>query len=733
MIVQSAEGYNTGGTNPPQFAAPPTPGNLLVVMRGGDTDTPEDGGWTDVFSGAFLRLDPTGNGFHLWQRTAEVGDTAIPPGTWVPGGDWFIVEISDLSSHVPLETSTADQQPSSDHPTLAISPSYSGGVFVLGGIIHSNTLDETNFAADAPFSWVHSRHVTGGSANVIGLQSLLDESNNGSYSVGASTVPFFGTWAAGAVAWPSGEAPPPTIHIDICDPDGVSCVRFERAYDKKVRVEYNGTGSGYLKVNRYDPQATSENLKKGNIVKVTFEEIDPDPIFEFILEEGDFTLVDSDEEGGEELAFGGRGTLAILAYSVLGHQWLDLTHPDLNEPDEGVWRWNSEEAAGIIRRLIDESQEHTPPALTMLTRDWSDTTDSEGQPFFDLDGEWEVKIGTDLLTAAMDLCAAGMIQLEMRPGFLLRAYDDQGSDRSGAFGAGVVRFEKGVNIATQLRRGMLGRNWASNVLIGTKDGYLWYPAPGTPPYVKEVFLDLTNMDGTNAQERAAARRLLRGEEETDAIIFAVSPTNKQGEANLEEDGFYYPGFEGTENGKYWIGDLVTLHTGDTPEDYQDATFRIHAITLSEDENGQLAPPIVELNAAYVMPDGSGGGAPGKSNENGGGGSSGPTNSPHVHTMYQPKVQKGQPDGYAGLDGDALVPSDQLGTGGEGAGAKFLTDAQTFVTPTPPVSDHGDLTGLGDDDHPQYALATIRWEPHVAYDGTVVLDGNGDPVMVEVAI
>jgi hypothetical protein len=29
-------------------------------------------------------------------------------------------------------------------------------------------------------------------------------------------------------------------------------------------------------------------------------------------------------------------------------------------------------------------------------------------------------------------------------------------------------------------------------------------------------------------------------------------------------------------------------------------------------------------------------------------------------------------------------------------------------------------------------SSLHHEPHVAYDGTVVLNGNGDPVMVEVA-
>lgn len=36
------------------------------------------------------------------------------------------------------------------------------------------------------------------------------------------------------------------------------------------------------------------------------------------------------------------------------------------------------------------------------------------------------------------------------------------------------------------------------------------------------------------------------------------------------------------------------------------------------------------------------------------------------------------------------------------------------------------------DGSNFVNSALRWEPHVAYDGTVVLNGNGDPVMVEVA-
>lgn len=54
-----------------------------------------------------------------------------------------------------------------------------------------------------------------------------------------------------------------------------------------------------------------------------------------------------------------------------------------------------------------------------------------------------------------------------------------------------------------------------------------------------------------------------------------------------------------------------------------------------------------------------------------------------HTGYQKESEKGAASGYAPLDASGKVPSANL---------------PTIVT------DHGTLTGLADDDHPQYALA-----------------------------
>ena len=525
------------------------------------------------------------------------------------------------------------------HASIAFNPVYTGDVLVLGAFIQDNTGSGAG-TPDAGFTLGERFYKV---ANGWQFSLLyLEEVNGGSYTPGITAAVGSGGWGAAAVALQEAAAPPPPeIELRICEPDGTGCVLIERAIDKKIRFDFNGTGAGYFAISRYDVQATAANLRQGNILQFTFPEIDPGVLGECILETGDFALVDSDEEGGEILGFGGKGTLGLLSHTLLDNHWNDTSHPDLRVLSEGLWRWpasiTNATAAGILRRIIVESQMHSPPALADVTRDWSDTTDSEGNPFYDMDGIWEITIGTDLLTAGMKLAQAGLFQLEMRPGFLLRCYDDQGTDRSSAtFAAGKVRFEKGVNIATDLSRQMHGKNYASAVFLHTKRGYLWVYPVGTPYYIKEKYLDLSQTSGTSDAARAAARAILRGVEELDGILLPVTPTGPNFEENDDLSGWYYPGFEGTANGKYWLGDLVTLHTGTDETDYDNATLRVQAITLYEDETGSLAPPIVELNAQWQdTTPGAGSGSPVSEGGSGSGGSTGgPVNSPHVHSQYQ---------------------------------------------------------------------------------------------------
>jgi hypothetical protein len=707
------EGYDSGSglSVAPSFPAPPTPGNLMVAFLLIRTD-PDMGdlpqsGWTQAPIGGVRG----GGQLYAYYRVAESGDPAVVTFSnlgatihacyiteWA-GVSGTLIDSAVIEDQAVVSTISVGPVTAPDPAGLAIGAFLDGGPGPMGGNTFADMVPIAPYVELVNTDTDGNTNPDGSNTNpsfVVAYDELTSSGDSTLSATHATGVFADGPWGGvlllfGATAGP----PPPPVSFEVCGPDGTGCVLFENALEKQARIDYNGVGAGAFVISRYDDQATAVNIAQGNIIKCTFPEIDPDPIFEFILEEGRFDLISSDEEGGEFLAFGGKGTLNLLGYSLLGHQWLDTTHPKLNFPSEGVWRWPTSTgatAAGILRRIIDESQLHTPPALVGITHGgspaWSDTHDSLGNPFFEMDGEWEIPIGQKILTAALRLAQAGMFQLEMRPGFELWVYDEMGSDRTGDFGAGVVRFEKGINITTELSKQEHNEKFASRVLLKTKKGHLWVNATGTPPYVKEEFLDLSNSSGTSTQARAAARAMLRGVEETQGVLFEVTPTGPNGEENDEAGGWYYPGFIGTEHGKYWVGDLVTLHTGDDPEtDFVDATVKVVALTLREDETGALAPPIVELNAqwrsgdpASVPP-----GSPVAEGGSGSGSGSGATNIPHVHTQYQVSIDDRwkQPVRVATTGNVAISTALNAGDSIDGvtlaAGDRVLVRAQTTTS------------------------------------------------------
>lgn len=74
----------------------------------------------------------------------------------------------------------------------------------------------------------------------------------------------------------------------------------------------------------------------------------------------------------------------------------------------------------------------------------------------------------------------------------------------------------------------------------------------------------------------------------------------------------------------------------------------------------------------------------------------------------------------------LARADHVHDGSGSSGASALDDLTDVTLTTPTSGDRLRYSGS------EWVNSALRWEPHVAYDGTVVLDGNGDPVMVEVS-
>lgn len=393
----------------------------------------------------------------------------------------------------------------------------------------------------------------------------------------------------------------PVIPVDPEPTLTIGSVVLERPLEIRCRVELNAAGAGYFRIAKSDAQATEAILARGAICKVAFPEIDPDPIFEFFLQEGDFELIGR-PEGSEVLSFSGPGTLSYLARAVMDLEEYEGGAGQV-QLSKGRWRFDENGTEGkIVEKMLREAQSASRPSdpIPALTWTFDDTEDSAGEPWanVEIEGYWFEKIGTNLLTAVLRLVRAGLCSIEMGPGLVLNMYRDIGADLTGtSFGTGVVRFVKGVNIAAELSRSMAGISFASHGVVRYGDGsYTRATKDGGTPYDQEAYFESNAEKAVTARRQAKNHMKLREDAQEALILSHRVPW--PGDGNDEASGIYLPGPAWSDNGRYWVGDLVTLHTGTGEFDYDNATKRVYAITLAVDATGHLAPPIVELNARY---------------------------------------------------------------------------------------------------------------------------------------
>lgn len=641
------------------------------------------------------------DGIAVFAKDAAGGETGFTMPD-VPGGstgDILVVLHLDGGAVADLITSTAGQ--TSANPIVGtITPTAGVDVLLLA---FATAAHDTTASWSVDAGWTILDQKNKGNGHPIDLEAYQAVTNpSGAYTITA-------TEAAGhnkkmIMVAVSGEPPviPPPIPGPVFAVDGVA---FDNLLEARCRIEFNAAGQGYMVLSKGDPQAVPEMLYRGARVTCTFPEIDPDPIFEFFLEEGDFKVISGEEEGGEKLAFGGPGTLSMLRRAIVREEeFLDgIGYP---KPNRGVWKFNENNTEGhIINKLIREAQAPDRPAAPLLgmTRTFDSDEDTDGVAWADqtLEGFWRVKIGTNLYDAIMRLVNSGLLSVEMAPGLVLNAYRERGVDRhSTSFAAGKIRFVKGVNIADELDKDMAGQIFATHALVRftNNDDEIRYinvtKDAGDFDYDVEVFIE-SEATHANTARRSAKRSMALREEAQDAIIFGhIVPW--PGDPTDDTIGLYLPGPTWSEHGQYWVGDLVTLDTGieSSQFEFNNNTKRVYAITLFKDDTGYLGPPIVELNAPHrkrrrgrtlagisgTLSDSGSGGTTGS-----GGGGSGAGGSSGIGTAaYQVLAEKGQDDGYAGLDSDGHVPADQLGTGSSGSGARVLADNGTWISPVTAV-------------------------------------------------
>lgn len=462
---------------------------------------------------------------------------------------------------------------------------------------------------------------------------------------------------------------------------------LDDAKDKAIRPVRNEPGSGQFTVNRHGPHATAAILAPGNLVKVRIPAIHSGHIFAFFMEKGDFTLVSRDEEGGEDITFGGRGALSYWdraiwlsekfvipwwdvawgtppagarghvtfaagkyrRYNIVGgvidgqdvdgdgfdwfttagfeayfdtrqtYLWPDenskrfLVHLMAGEThagwyvhphQDGVTETLPSYAVGtstsvllsdispdtpgaILYHLFLEGTDTARPSqpIPLLTVDFTATHDSNGDAWATTDAlaGLTAELGETYLDTIVKLLSTGVIDIEMGPNLDMHAYNAQGRDLTGTtFGAGKVRFVKGVNIADELRRERDDNPVATFIeVVGTDNviGRSVLPdaasrvareISGTGDSGDETVLEAMGLAELNA-------RLIK----SDAIGFRIATGDD------DATGLYLPGPEGSDNGDFWLGDITTLHTGTDEQDFVQEDERVFAITIAEDDGGNL--------------------------------------------------------------------------------------------------------------------------------------------------
>jgi hypothetical protein len=245
----------------------------------------------------------------------------------------------------------------------------------------------------------------------------------------------------------------------------------------------------------------------------------------------------------------------------------------------------------IYQEAVNASRPiHPVPALTV---DFTDTLDSAGNAWATTTAlvGMTADLGETYLTTIGKLLGTGALDVYMTPDLVLHAYNHYGRDLTGAaFGTGVVRFVKGVNIADELSRELNPQpvpTWTE--VIGTNDVTAQQALTATTP-PREISVR-GQTDDTTALAALGLAELNRLRVQVDAIGFRTTTTGDDAAT-----GKYLPGPPGSAHGKYWIGDLVRLHTGTGSQDFNEANERVAAITIAEDDAANLEVT-VELGAA----------------------------------------------------------------------------------------------------------------------------------------
>lgn len=376
------------------------------------------------------------------------------------------------------------------------------------------------------------------------------------------------------------------------DPNGATL--FECSTDDQwvknieLDIQRDSLGSGRVNFARKVPAGglfTREIVVPEALVRVLVPEIDATHyLHAFFINPRQQQVVSRDESGGEGFTFAGPGPKHYLERMILWSASFS-GYDNAVERESGIWTWPSTARAGaILNRLLQEDQDNPHgPFLPDLTASFGDVNDSAGVPWADDiagDQDFTLRIQDDYLRILWLIEDASGIVTTMNLGTVsnpllqLNAYQTFGRDLTED-----VQFVEGINIATDLDVEGSSYKKASHALVKGNDGF--YNFAENPSYVpgdlKKVVGISYDSSNTATLDRAGERFLRRQDNGERQIDLRIVPGFDA------PAGLYMPSPEAWGNGHFWVGDVVSLTTGISPNqtelDYDDEAQDVTGIKM----------------------------------------------------------------------------------------------------------------------------------------------------------
>ena len=340
----------------------------------------------------------------------------------------------------------------------------------------------------------------------------------------------------------------------------------------EMRAALYQLGAGSFSLSRHLAAASLDLLAKDVIVIPTFESVNGgQPFWGMIIRDDVAALLSQSEQGGEDLTITGPSLYALLANATLDEETWAPVPPASEERGSsqvaGDWFWIAQPYGAIYTRAIEEgiNEPGTPLGLVTITFDRSE--DSDGVPWFEMAFDYRVPTGTNVLELGDRLSMTGQFFPIMVPivtdGVLsieLSAYQEYEFDLTND-----VRFAKGLNILTELRREQRASR-VTHVLVKDKDG-TFHP----------VFTDGVSYD----QARWQVLELLETND-PDTIEQVANTLLEFSRKGAEEFTFEH-GVDIRPIDNYGLGALVTVHTGDGLHDLEESIQQVTGYRITLDK------------------------------------------------------------------------------------------------------------------------------------------------------